>query len=99
MTTKTKELISIAESLPIDIKTKLVDKLIDSLHLSQKEIDKLWTEEAERRVKEIGEEKVITIYREEVFKEIHAKFSRWNISSIPVATQVDRLTPFMTPLE
>ena len=42
MTTKTKELISMVESLPVDVKTTLVEKILNSLHPSQKEIDALW---------------------------------------------------------
>lgn len=70
MTTKTSDLISKVESLPVDIKTKLIEKLLNSLHPSQKEIDKLWVKEAERRVTEIKTGKVKTIPGDEVFKEI-----------------------------
>ena len=73
---KAKELISMVESLPIDIKTQLVEKLLNSLHPSQEEIDRLWAEEAERRVEEIRTGKVNTIPGEEVFKEIHDKYSK-----------------------
>jgi putative addiction module component (TIGR02574 family) len=76
MTTKTNELISMIESLPVDIKTKLVEKILNSLHPSQKEIDALWAKEAEKRVKEIKTGKVKTIPGDKVFKEIHDKFYR-----------------------
>jgi len=46
----TNELISMVESLPIDLKTRLIDRLLNSLQPSQTEIDALWAEEAERRV-------------------------------------------------
>jgi len=39
MAAKTNELISMVESLPVDIKTTLVEKILNSLHPSQKEID------------------------------------------------------------
>jgi putative addiction module component (TIGR02574 family) len=74
MTTKTSDLISKVESLPVDIKTKLIEKLLNSLHPSQKEIDKLWVKEAERRVTEIKTGKVKTISGDEVFKEIQKKY-------------------------
>jgi len=70
MTTKTSDLISKVESLPVDIKTKLIEKLLNSLHPSQKEIDELWVKEAERRVTEIKTGKVKTIPGDEVFKVI-----------------------------
>ncbi len=76
MTAKTKELISMVESLPVDIKTTLVEKILDSLHPSQKEIDALWAKEAEKRVREIKTGKVKTIPGDKVFKEIREKFQR-----------------------
>jgi putative addiction module component (TIGR02574 family) len=74
MATKTSDLISKVESLPVDIKTKLIEKLLNSLHPSQKEIGKLWVKEAERRVTEIKIGKVKTIPGDEVFKEILGKY-------------------------
>lgn len=76
MTAKTKELISIIESLPIDIKTTIVEKILDSLHPSQKEIDALWAKEAEKRVKELKTKKVKTIPGDMVFKEIQERFHK-----------------------
>jgi putative addiction module component (TIGR02574 family) len=75
MAVKTNDLISMVESLPVDIKTKLVEKILDSLHPSQKEIDALWAKEAEKRVKEMKSGKVKTVPGEEVFGEIKKKFS------------------------
>ena len=70
---KTDELFAEAVSLPLDIRTQLVDKLLQSLHPIQKEIDALWTEEAEKRVKEIRSGKVATIQGEEVFEKIRKR--------------------------
>jgi len=36
------KLISMVESLPIDLKTRLIDRLLNSLQPSQAEIDALW---------------------------------------------------------
>ena len=71
--TKANKIISMAESLPIDIKTQLIDKLLNSLHPSQKEIDELWAKEAEKRVNEIQTGKVKTVPGEEVFREIRKR--------------------------
>ena len=76
MTMKTNELISMVESLPVDIKTTLVEKILNSMHPSQKEIDALWVKEAQKRVKEIKTGKVKTIPGDEVFKEIRKRFHR-----------------------
>ncbi len=76
MGTKTDELISMVESLPVDLKTILVEKILNSLHPSQKENDALWAKEAEKRVDEIKTAKVKTIPGDEVFKEIQRKHSK-----------------------
>jgi len=70
------EIISMAESLPIDLKTHLIDRLLNSLQPSRTEIDNLWAKEAERRIEEIKSGKVKTIPGDEVFKEIHDRFSK-----------------------
>ncbi len=72
----TDELISAAESLPLDLKTELIEILIKSLNLSQEDIDKLWTEEAERRVEELKNGKVKPLPGEEVFREIRESLSK-----------------------
>nr|VFK79463.1 MAG: putative addiction module component, TIGR02574 family [Candidatus Kentron sp. SD] len=64
------ELISVAESLPLEMKTELIDRLINSLNPSPEEIDALWAQEAERRVEELESGKVKAIPGEEVFREI-----------------------------
>ncbi len=76
MTTKTDELMSMVESLPIEIKTKLIEKILNSLHPTQKEIDELWAEEAERRLKDIETGKVKTIPAEEVFGDIQRRYNK-----------------------
>jgi len=68
--TRTDELIAEAVSLPVEIRTQLVDKLLQSLNPARKEIDEAWAEEAEKRVEEIRTGKVKTIPAKEVFKNI-----------------------------
>ena len=67
---KTEDLFDEAVSLPVETRTLLVDKLLQSLNPSQAEIDMLWAEEAEKRVDEIKKGKVKTIPGEQVFKNI-----------------------------
>jgi putative addiction module component (TIGR02574 family) len=69
-------IISMVESMPIDMKTKLVETLLSSIHSTSKEIDVLWANEAEVRVSEITLGKVQTIPGEQVFDEIRQKFSK-----------------------
>jgi putative addiction module component (TIGR02574 family) len=72
---KTKELFDEAISLPIEIRMQLVEKLLRSLNPTQKEIDKLWAKEAERRIEEIKSCKVKTIPGEKVFKRIRDRLN------------------------
>ncbi|GBE35945.1 putative addiction module component [bacterium BMS3Bbin07] len=70
---KTDELISEAISLPVEVRTLLVNKLLESLNPPDKEIDKLWVKEAEKRVEDIRTGKVKTIPGEDVFRKIRKK--------------------------
>jgi hypothetical protein len=67
------------QSFNSDIKTKLVEKILNSLHPSQKEIDALWIKEVEKRVREIKTSKVKPISGVKVFKEVQEKFILNNI--------------------
>ena len=77
MSTAVDKLSDEALALPIDARIALVDRLLMSLNLpTQPEIDRLWAEEAERRVGEIERGEVTLIPGEEVFAEIRRKFAR-----------------------
>ena len=74
MTTTNDGVIEEALSLPADVRLSLVEKLLTSLNLPiDEEIDRLWAEEAERRVSQIEEGKVKLVPGEEVFNKIRAK--------------------------
>ena len=63
-----------ALSLPADVRISLIEKLLTSLNLPvDEEIDRLWAEEAERRVSQIEEGKAKLVPGEEVFTKIRAK--------------------------
>jgi putative addiction module component (TIGR02574 family) len=74
--TSTADLVSIADSLPIDLKIELIDKLLESISPSQSEIDELWKVEVERRIDEVESGKVKTIPGDEVFAKIRERFGR-----------------------
>ena len=67
---KPDELIAEAVSLPVEIRTKLVEQLLESLNPSLEEFDKLWEEEAERRVEELERGDIKAIPGEEVVSKI-----------------------------
>ena len=73
MTAQTMDLMERAEMLPIDLKLELVDRLLESISPSQKEIDELWKIEVERRIDEVESGKVKTIPGDEVFAKIRAR--------------------------
>lgn len=65
-TMKTDELFAEAELLPVDMKAILVDRLLHSLHPTNRAIDDAWIIEAERRVKDLQSGKAKLIPGQEV---------------------------------
>ena len=77
MSTSANKVFEEALSLPSDERVSLVEKLLTSLNLPiQAEIDRLWAEEAERRVYQIEQGEVELIPGDEVFKKIRRKYQR-----------------------
>ncbi|MFA6473003.1 MAG: addiction module protein [Candidatus Latescibacterota bacterium] len=77
MSTITNKVFEEALSLPSDERVSLVEKLLMSLNLPiQAEIDRLWVEEAERRVSQIETGEVELIPGDEVFAKIRRKYQR-----------------------
>jgi putative addiction module component (TIGR02574 family) len=76
MTTATAKLADQVLSLPCEDRIYLVDKLIESLNApSREEIERLWAEEAERRIEELDSGKVEAIPGEQVFAEIRERLA------------------------
>ena len=66
-----------ALSLPADVRIILVEKLLTSLNFPvDEETNRLWAEEAERRVSQIEEGKAKLVPGEEVFAKIRAKHGK-----------------------
>ncbi len=76
MSSKTNDLFTIIENMPIDVKTALIEKLLASIHPLQKDVDEEWKEEAEERISEIKTGNVQLISGDEGFKEIEDKYFR-----------------------
>lgn len=74
MTAQTLDIMERVEMLPIDMKLELIDRLLESIGPSQKQIDELWKVEIERRVEEVRSGKVKTVPGEQVFAEIEERF-------------------------
>ena len=74
MPTATDKVVDEALELPAEARIGLVNRILASLNLpTQPEIDRLWAEEAERRVAEIDRGDVELIPGEEVFDRIRRK--------------------------
>ena len=77
MSTATEKVVEKALELPADERIGLVDRILASLNLpTRPDIDKMWSEEAERRVAEIDRGEVDLIPGEDVFANIRRKYSR-----------------------
>ncbi len=73
---KVEKLIEEVDSLPLEIKTQLIERLLESINPSQKDIDAAWASAAEIRLKDIKDGSVKTIPGEHVFEEIQNKYSK-----------------------
>ena len=67
---KQKELFDQIDILPIDLKTKIVDKILSSITPIDSSIDALWIKEANKRKKEIETNSVTLVDGDEVFQKI-----------------------------
>ena len=77
MTTATAKLADQVLSLPCEDRIYLVDRLLESLNApSREEIDRLWAEEAERRIEELDSGQVEAIPGEQVFAEIRERLAK-----------------------
>ena len=77
MATTNDRVIEEALSLPADVRLNLIEKLLMSLNLPiDEEIERLWAEEAERRVSQIEEGKAKLVPGEGVFTKIREKHTK-----------------------
>jgi putative addiction module component (TIGR02574 family) len=68
------EILSVALSLPPEVRAMLADDLLQSLESpNQTQIDAAWAEEAERRMREIDEGKVEAIDGELVMQKVRSR--------------------------
>ena len=63
------------ETLPIELKTKMIDTLLTSINPIKKSIDTLWIKEVQKRKKQIDSGEVTLTDGEEVFKKLALKFN------------------------
>jgi len=71
---KEQQLFEEIDILPIDLKTKIVDKILNSLNSSHQSIDDLWIKEVNKRKNDVENGSVKLINGEDVFEKIAKKF-------------------------
>jgi putative addiction module component (TIGR02574 family) len=77
MATTVEKICSEALFLPADARISLIERLLSSLNLpTQADIDRLWAEEAERRIVEIDRGDTKLIPGEQVFDAIRRKYGK-----------------------
>lgn len=67
---KQEQLFDEIDILPIDLKTKIVDKLLASITPTNSTIDALWIKEVNKRKNEIESDSVDLVNGDEVFQKI-----------------------------
>ena len=72
---KQEQLFEEIDILPIDLKTKIVDKILASITPSNATIDSLWIKETNKRKDEIESNQVSLVNGDEVFKKISQRLN------------------------
>ena len=75
MALKQEQLFNEIDILPIDLKTKIVDKILASITPVNTKIDALWVKEANKRKTDIETNNVSLIDGDEVFKKISQRLN------------------------
>ncbi len=70
------ELFKNIEVLPIELKTKMVEKLLNSLNPIHESVDNAWIKESNRRKDELENGKVTAINGDDVFQKIQQRFNK-----------------------
>ena len=69
------QLLDEIDILPIDLKTKIVDKILNSINPKNKSIDDLWIQEVIKRKDDIETNNTTLVDGEDVFKKIAQRFN------------------------
>ena len=72
---KQKQLFEEIDILPIDLKTKIVDKILASITPSNTTTDSLWIKEVNKRKNEIETNQITLVNGDEIFKRISQRLN------------------------
>jgi len=70
------EIIERVDSLPLDMRIELVEKLIHNLQLDELNVEQEWLALAEKRLEEVKSGKVDTISMDSVIREARERYSK-----------------------
>jgi len=70
------KLVSIVEVLPIEMKTEIVERILDSMDKTDPRLEATWIAEIERRIENVRTGKSKMIPGEEVFAKIEERFGK-----------------------
>ena len=76
MTAQAMEIMDVVDSLPIDMKLEIIDRLLESISPSKNEVEEAWKEEVERRIDEVENGEVKLIPLEEVRERLGKRYRR-----------------------
>lgn len=72
----TAEIVSAAESLPVEMRLEIVDRLLEGIGPTRKEINEMWLVEIERRRENVRTGAAKMIAGAEVFAKVEKRFGR-----------------------
>ena len=70
------ELIKEVLSLPVEQRALLADTILKSLNAPEADLDRIWVEEAKRRLEELRSGRVKAVPGDEVFQRVRARFGK-----------------------
>jgi len=72
----TMELLKEVLSLPVEQRALLADTILKSLNAPEADLDRIWVEEAKRRLEELRSGRVKAVPGDEVFQRVRARFGK-----------------------
>jgi putative addiction module component (TIGR02574 family) len=72
----TMELLKEVLSLPVEQRALLADTILRSLNAPDADLDRIWVEEAKRRLEELRSGRVKAVPGDDVFQRVRARFGK-----------------------
>jgi putative addiction module component (TIGR02574 family) len=76
MPANTAEILDVVESLPIEMRLEIIDRLLESVSPKNLEADEAWKVDVERRIDEVESGGVKLVPGEEVFERLRERYKK-----------------------